>query len=98
MKRVLTASLVLALLLGSGMAAIVNAEEDEVTQDDLLKTRGEGGIAFLMEQRAPRVGAPLRSGSLSRIEESATQPDTVEIDVNISVPLPLNNIKLTLLV
>jgi hypothetical protein len=65
---------------------------------DLLKTRGEGGVAFLKEQRAPRVGAPLRSGQLTRIEESTTQPDTVEIDVDISVPLPLNNIKLTLLV
>jgi hypothetical protein len=65
---------------------------------DLLKTRGEGGIAFLVAQRAPRVGAPLRGGQLSRIEESATQPDTVEIDVSIKIPLPLNNIKLTLLV
>lgn len=65
---------------------------------DLLKSRGEGGIAFLKDQRAPRVGAPLRSGALSRIEESATQPDTVEIDVDVGIPLPLNNIKLTLLV
>lgn len=65
---------------------------------DVLKTRGEGGIAFLLSQRAPRVGAPLRSGSLQRIEESSTQPDTVEIDIGINVPLPLNNIKLTLLV
>ncbi len=65
---------------------------------DLLKTRGEGGISYLLEQRAPRVGAPLRSGQLSRIEESDTQPDTVEIDVEISIPLPLNNITLTLLV
>jgi hypothetical protein len=65
---------------------------------DLLKTRGDGGISFLKAQRAPRVGAPLKSGRLTRIEESATQPDTVEIDIEISVPLPLNNIKLTLLV
>jgi hypothetical protein len=65
---------------------------------DVLKTKGEGGIGFLLDQRAPRVGAPLRSGQLERIEESATQPDTVEIDIGISVPLPLNNIKLTLLV
>lgn len=65
---------------------------------DLLKTRGEGGISFLLAQRAPRVGAPLRSGQLSRIEESSDQPDTVEIDIDINVPLPLNNIKLTLLV
>lgn len=65
---------------------------------DLLKTRGDGGISFLLAQRAPRVGAPLRSGQLTRIEESDTQPDTVEIDIDISVPLPLNNIRLTLLV
>jgi hypothetical protein len=65
---------------------------------DLLKTRGEGGLTFLKNQRAPRVGAPLRSGEMARIEESSSQPDTVEIDIDISVPLPLNNIKLTLLV
>jgi hypothetical protein len=65
---------------------------------DILKTRGESGISFLMAQRSPRIGAPLRSGSLARIEESEIQPDTVEIDIDISVPLPLNNIKLTLLV
>lgn len=65
---------------------------------DMLKTRGESGITFLKLQRAPRVGAPLRSGQLTRIEESTLQPDSVEIDVDIGVPLPLNNIKLTLLV
>jgi len=65
---------------------------------DLLKTRGEAGIQFLLEQRAARVGAPIRNGSLVRIEESSTNADTVEIDIDIDVPLPLNNIKLTLLV
>jgi hypothetical protein len=65
---------------------------------DLMKTRGEGGIAFLKEQTAPRVGAPLKTGSLSRIEESATQPDAVELDFRIGVPLPLNSVKVTLFV
>ena len=65
---------------------------------DLLKTRGEGGIQFLRDQRVARIGAPIRRGNLTRIEESATQPDTVEIDIDITVPLPLNNIKLTLLI
>lgn len=65
---------------------------------DLLKTRGEGGLSFLKSQRVARLGPPIRSGELTRIEESLTQPDTVEIDIDISVPLPLNNIKLTLLV
>ncbi|MFC1800401.1 hypothetical protein ACFL2Z_05815 [Candidatus Eisenbacteria bacterium] len=40
MKRFLAASLVLALLLGGGIAAVAGAEEDEVTQEDLLKTKG----------------------------------------------------------
>ena len=65
---------------------------------DVLKTRGSSGIDFLKAQRAPRVGAPLRGATLARIEESAIQPDTVEIDISIAIPLPLNNIKLTLLV
>ena len=65
---------------------------------DLLKTRGQSGIDFLKAQRAARVGAPLRGGSLTRIQESAIQPDTVEIDISIAIPLPLNNIKLTLLI
>lgn len=65
---------------------------------DLLKTKGEGGLTFLKSQRVQRIGAPIRSGALTRIEESLIQPDTVEIDIEIDVPLPLNNIKLTLLV
>jgi hypothetical protein len=65
---------------------------------DLMKTRGEAGVSFLKEQSAPRVGAPLRSGSLSRIQESATEPDSVEVDFRIGVPLPLNNVKITLFV
>jgi len=65
---------------------------------DMLKTRGESGLAFLSSQRVARVGPPILSGELTRIETSETQPDTVEIDIDITVPLPLNNIKLTLLV
>jgi len=65
---------------------------------DLLKTRGEGALAFLRSQRVARLGPPILTGEMTRIETSETQPDTVEIDIEISVPLPLNNIKLTLLV
>jgi hypothetical protein len=65
---------------------------------DLLKTKGESGLSFLKSQRVQRLGAPIRTGQLTRIEESTIQPDTVEIDIDIGVPLPLNNIKLTLLV
>jgi len=65
---------------------------------DMMKTRGEGGLTFLKQQRAPRVGAPIRSGSLTRIEESLTQPDSVEVDIDVNVPLPLNHVTVTLLV
>lgn len=65
---------------------------------DLLKTKGESGLSFLKSQRVQRLGPPIRTGELTRIEESLTQPDSVEIDIDISVPLPLNNIKITLLV
>ena len=65
---------------------------------DLLKTKGESGLSFLKSQRVQRLGAPIRSGELTRIEESLIQPDSIEIDIDIDVPLPLNNIKLTLLV
>lgn len=40
MKSIVAASLVLALLLGTGILAMGADEKDEVTQDDLLKTRG----------------------------------------------------------
>jgi hypothetical protein len=65
---------------------------------DILKTRGEGGIAYLKEQRAARVGAPLRSGQLNSIIESTDQIDSVEIVIEIVIPYPLNKITLTLLV
>jgi len=65
---------------------------------DLLKTRGESGISFLLGQRAQRVGAPIRRGQLSNISESEIQPDSVEIEIDVDVPLPLNNLKITLLV
>lgn len=65
---------------------------------DLLKTRAENGIEYLKAQRVERAGAPLRAGSLSRLEESTAEPDTVEMDIDVRVPLPFNRLKLTLLV
>lgn len=65
---------------------------------DLMKTRGEAGIAFLVAQTAPRVGAPLKSGSLALIEESPTEPDNVALNFDIDVPLPLNGVQITLFI
>lgn len=65
---------------------------------DIIKTRVESGITFLLAARVQRVGAPIRRGALSNISESEILPDTVEVEIEIDVPLPLNNIKITLLV
>lgn len=65
---------------------------------DLLKSVTVSGINFLKDQAAPRVGGVLRDGSLYSIGEDAAQPDTVNIVIDINIPYPLNQIKVTLLV
>ena len=65
---------------------------------DLLKTMTSAGLDFLVGSTAPRVGGVLRGGSIKSIGEDAKEPDTVNIILDISIPYPLNNIKVTLLV
>jgi hypothetical protein len=65
---------------------------------DLLKTITVSGIDFLKNQKAPRVGGVLRDGSMSKLVESISQPDSIEIEIDVKIPYPLNNIKVTLLV
>lgn len=65
---------------------------------DILKSITEAGLDFLRNSTAPRVGGVLRDGSISTLGEDATQPDTVNIVLDINIPFPLNNIKVTLLV
>ena len=69
-----------------------------VTLFDLLKTRNDGGIRFLRDARAPRIGAPLRRGEIVRLEESSDTPDSVDMDIDIDVPFPLNNLNIKLIV
>ena len=65
---------------------------------DILKTMTSAGIDYLKGSTAPRVGGVLREGSISKIGEDANMPDTVNIVLDVSIPYPLNNIKVTLLV
>jgi hypothetical protein len=65
---------------------------------DILKSITVAGITFLKDQTSPRVGGVLRDGSISELAEDATQPDTVNITIDINIPYPLNNILVTLLV
>lgn len=65
---------------------------------DILKSLTVAGITFLKDQTSPRVGGVLRDGSISELAEDSTLPDTVNITIDINIPFPLNNIKVTLLV
>lgn len=65
---------------------------------DILKSLTAAGITFLKDQTSPRVGGVLRDGSISELAEDSTLPDTVNITIDINIPFPLNNIKVTLLV
>ena len=65
---------------------------------DILKSITQAGITFLKDQTSPRVGGVLRDGSISVLGEDETQPDTVNITIDINIPFPLNNILVTLLV
>lgn len=65
---------------------------------DLLKSITEAGMDFLKGATSPRVGGVLRGGSIAALGEDSLQPDTVNIVLDINVPYPLNNVKVTLLV
>jgi hypothetical protein len=65
---------------------------------DIIKTRGEGGITFLISKRVQRIGAPLKKGAIQSITSPESQPDSLAVGIGIDVPLPLNNLTITLFV
>jgi len=65
---------------------------------DMLYQVGSGGVKFLSENRLPKIGAPLRRGSITTLVESSVEPDTVEAEMDIDVPYPFNRLRLKLLV
>ena len=67
------------------------------TTMDSLKTTAGAGIKFLKENtRIPKFGGVIRSGALTSIKESDTQIDTVIIRFAFSIPVPLNQIDITI--
>jgi len=67
------------------------------TTFDELKSRAKALITFLKEStRQPRIGGVIRSGTLTRVVESETQPDTVLMTFRCDFPIPLNNIDIDL--
>lgn len=65
---------------------------------DILKTISQSGIEFLKNSKVPRAGGVLREGVVDLLAEDVSQPDSVLIIIDVNLPYPLNNIKVTLLV
>ena len=52
----------------------------------------EAGIANLLSRRVATIGAPLISGSIDHIRQSAVDDGTVETQITVSLPKVLNKI------
>jgi len=64
---------------------------------DALKTSAGAFIKFLKDDtRVPRFGGVIRSGTLNTLSESTTQIDTLNIGFSFNIPVPLNNIDITI--
>ena len=64
---------------------------------DILRQSINGGTAQLQAQALPRIGAPLISAEIDRIEVLSGQKDRVEIYMFVELPFPLNRIGLHLI-
>jgi hypothetical protein len=69
-----------------------------VTGDTLIAITNvlEGGIAFQTAQLLPRIGAPLIAGEIISIAQSEGACDTVDVELQLQLPCPLNFINLRL--
>ena len=64
---------------------------------DVLKMTAGAAVKFLLEKtRVPKFGGVIRSGGLSSLVESPDQIDTVLIRFSFGIPIPLNNIDITI--
>jgi hypothetical protein len=67
------------------------------TTMDALKSTATAIIAFLKEGTiVPKLGGVIKGGSLVLLEESSTQIDTINERYSFSIPIPLNNIDITI--
>lgn len=63
---------------------------------DELKGTGQASLTFLKDRtRLPKIGGVIKGGVISGLKESETQIDTVEIRFALNMPIPLNNIDIT---
>lgn len=68
------------------------------TFDD-LKSNAVGLMKFLKENtRLPKIGGVIRGGKLSKIEQDTVNIDSIIEKYNIDIPVPLNNLDITIVV
>ena len=68
------------------------------TFDD-LKTSAKGIMNFLKEStRQPKIGGVIRGGSLAKIEQDAQNIDAIVERYELDIPIPLNNLDITIVV
>lgn len=73
-----------------GVYNIVDGTYDE------LKSTSTAVLKFLQEDtRQPRIGGVIRSGKLEKLEEG-TSIDTIDMRFKLDIPIPLNNIDITI--
>lgn len=64
---------------------------------DELRGVAKGALTFLKDNtRLPRIGGVIRSGNLALLEESEDQIDTVIMRFKFNIPIPLNNLDITI--
>jgi hypothetical protein len=64
---------------------------------DILKTTAEAAVKFFKDTNSfSRIGGNIRNGSLLSIAEDETQIDTVRMRFGFTIPIPLNNLDITL--
>lgn len=63
---------------------------------DSLSATAQGAVNFLKSQPLPKIGSVIRGGSLSQLEESEDQIDTIIMRFSFLIPIPLNYIDITI--
>lgn len=64
---------------------------------DELRTRASAAIGFLKDDtRLPKIGGVIRSGVLQTIAEDEDQIDRVTMRFKLDIPIPLNNLDITI--
>lgn len=67
------------------------------TTFDELRGSAKATITFLKDEtRLPRIGGVIRSGSLTQLVQSTANIDTVLMTFSFDIPIPLNNLQITI--